>query len=133
MHHINVDSSHGLFALVYAERPTGSKSLGSLNGPTIHKSIASVYDELLEYVKDRILDCAVSDFVDWAESDEGFIKSLVLPSSSFRSLPDDEKAEYFVSQLTGLEAIKVVKWYFDHMDDDVSDCYFKINSFENFV
>ena len=126
---VDIESGNNLFTLIYAERPSTSDALATLNGPSTHKNIAGAIDELYGYVKGRVLDCVPELFIEWIEDEKPdylFVEAAVL----------SDKVEYALERFTGADEIKeVVDWYFNITGDDTAECFYKIeghnvNSFE---
>lgn len=104
-----------IFTLIYAERPATSNTLAALIGPTIHKTFNEALDTVFGYVCGRIIECCPAEFV------EDFNLTPAKPNTSYQELHG------FFKGLTEPQILHVVDWYFGQMNDELSECFYKIN------
>lgn len=105
-----------IFTLIYAERPTASGTQVTLNGPTIHKTFNEALNTVFGYACGRIIACCPEVFV------EDFNLTPAKPNTSYQELHG------FFKGLTEPQILHVVDWYFGLMNDELSECFYKIDS-----
>lgn len=105
-----------IFTLIYAERPTTSNTLATLNGPTTHNTFDDAISALFEYVKGRIIDCCPEAFI------ENFNLVPAKPDTTYQELHG------CFNVLSAPQIVQVVDFYFGHMNDESSECFYKIDT-----
>jgi len=111
------DKQNTIFTLVYAEREIVGKSLSSITGPTLHTTRQDCIEELWQYVKVRIAEACKEEFVE--NSVELGITPPSLESATSESID--------LSSIKDNKKEQVINWYFNFMDDDICECFFKID------
>jgi len=114
-----------LFTLIFAERPATSDALIALNGPTLHISVDDAVLHLFEYVKDRIVDCCLCEFVEWGQEN---LESFVLSTEELDA--DNEDVKNALNRIKGVQIEQVVNWYFGYMQNELCEAFYKIEQHE---
>jgi hypothetical protein len=99
-----------VFSLIYAERPIRSDALITVNGVTIHNSMIEAIREVSVYVYNRIVDCFLDEFKEWAKEEYEYFNF------------DDIKGS-----MSDNNVEEIVNWYFKQAnDDECVEAFYKI-------
>lgn len=117
-----------VFSLVYAERANDSSVSSSLCGPYLFLSRDAAIDNLLEYVRGRVVDLGL-DF---------FFERMREHGLDTGELDDEDGVtealfDQFVGGLDHAGKCEVATWYFDFASDECVDASYSIDEHETGV